>query len=87
VHPQKKVLPEYIVARLQDAFAKDKRICELDVKVTVEGNRILLRGEVTTEELKRSIGKAAQDLASGFQIENQIRVAVLTDPAGTEEVG
>jgi len=79
--------PQYIVARLKEGLAEDPRTGEQDLKFSVEGNRILVRGEVLSEERKRAADSLIRELAPGFEVENNIRVSVHSGPEGVEEVG
>lgn len=77
----------YLVGRLKDALARDPRTGEQDVKILVEGSRILLRGEAPSAEHRTATEDVIRDAAPGYQIDNQIKVAVLTEPEGSEDVG
>ncbi len=41
---------EYRVARLQEALTHDPRVLEQSLEVRVEGDRVILRGELVTPE-------------------------------------
>lgn len=77
----------YIAAHVKAALSRDERTGEQDIAVLVEGTRIILRGEVGSQERRQAIEDVARDAAPGHQIQNQIAVAVLKGPEGTESVG
>lgn len=77
---------EYLVGRLREALAEDPRTGEQDIKISVEGNRILLRGEASTEEHRRAIERVVYDIAPGYQVNNQTKVPLLSEAEGAEEV-
>jgi osmotically-inducible protein OsmY len=41
---------EYRLARLQEALTHDPRVLEQSLEVRVEGDRVILRGELVTQE-------------------------------------
>ncbi|MBI3542232.1 MAG: nucleotidyltransferase [Deltaproteobacteria bacterium] len=78
---------QYVAARVREAMARDPRGGDQDIKILVEGNRLLLRGEVTSDEHRRALEAVARDAAGGYRVESQLKVAVLSRPEGAEEVG
>lgn len=77
----------YLVARIREALAQDARTGDQDLRVTIEGSRLLLRGEVVSEEHKRDVEQVVRECAPGHQISNQLSVSVLSEPSGSEDVG
>ena len=85
--PRNRVPEQYLAAQIKDALVCDPRTGDQEVRVRVEGKRVLLRGEVVSAEHRRAIEDVVRDQAPGFQIENQLKVSVLTDPDEVEDVG
>ncbi|MBI3557980.1 MAG: nucleotidyltransferase [Deltaproteobacteria bacterium] len=85
--PSRRVPEQYLAAQIKDALVRDSRTGDQDVRVRVEGNRVLLRGEVASQEHRKAIEEVVRDQAPSYQIENQINVSVLTEPESAEEVG
>ena len=77
---------QYLVARLQEAFARDERISSLDIKVVLIGNRIHLIGDVPTEPRRHAADEIARGVAPGVQIRNELRVLALDEAHGPEEI-
>lgn len=77
----------YMVARIKEALMQDSRGGDQDIKVSVENGRVLLRGEVVSEEHRKGIEQVVRETAQGYQVENRLKVAVLEPPSGTEVVG
>lgn len=77
----------YVVARVKEALAQDPRTGEQDIKLMVDANRILLRGEMASEEHRRATEAVVREAAPGYQIDNQIKVPQLPGPEGVEDVG
>ncbi len=81
-------MPEqYLAAQIKDALVRDPRTGDQEVRVRVEGNRVLLRGEVVSAEHRNAIEVVVRDQAPTYKVENQLTVSVLTDPETSEDVG
>jgi BON domain len=76
----------YIVAHVREALASDPRANELNVQVTVAGNRVFLTGEVTTSARRDAITTVTQELLPGFDIVNETSVASFTEPPAVENL-
>lgn len=74
------------VARLKEHLAEDSRINELDIQIEVSENRLLLRGEVLTPDRKETVMRIAREMFPESEIESQIRVSALREPAEIEEI-
>lgn len=77
----------YLPARIKDALAQDPRTGEQDIKIMVEDKRILLRGDVGTEDHKEETERVVREVAPEYQVENQIKVRDLPAPEQAEDVG
>jgi predicted nucleotidyltransferase len=76
----------YLVGRLKDALAQDQRTGDHNLKIIADQNRILVRGECTTENQRQAIEEVIKSTVPDFNIENQITVPVLPGPEGSEAV-
>jgi predicted nucleotidyltransferase len=76
----------YSIGKLRDAIARDPRTNELDVLIETADGKILLRGEVLTEERRQAASEIARECCPGHHVENQIRVTQLSDPIEAEEM-
>ncbi len=83
VNPQGDALA---VAKLREHLAQDERTNELDIQIECAEGKILLRGEVVSEDRKGAINCLTRELLPGYQVENQIRVPDYPAPDETEEV-
>lgn len=83
----KRIPDQYLIARIKNALTQDQRAGDQDIKVYVENDRVLLRGEVVSEEHRKLVEDVVRDNAKGYQIENQLKVSVLTTPESAEDVG
>ena len=77
---------QYLVARLQEALARDERVSSLDIKVVLTGNRIHLLGEVPTEQRRLAADEIARGVAAGTPVRNELRVLALDEAPGPEEI-
>jgi osmotically-inducible protein OsmY len=65
---------DYLLERLQQAFASDPRLNELELEVRSIENSIEVSGTVQTEERKRAVTEIAREIAPGRAIRNAIHV-------------
>ena len=77
---------QYLVARLQEAFARDERLSSLDIKVLLTGNRIHLIGDVPTEPRRTAADEIARRIAPGVPVRNELRVLALDEAHGAEDI-
>lgn len=77
---------QYLVARLQEAFARDERLSSLDIKVVLTGNRIHLMGEVPTELRRATADEIARDVAPGVPVRNDLQVLALDEAHAAEDI-
>lgn len=77
---------QYLVARLQEAFARDERLSSLDIKVVLTGHRIHLMGDVPTEPRRTAADEIARQVAPGVPVRNDLRVLALDEAHGAEDI-
>jgi osmotically-inducible protein OsmY len=77
---------QYLVARLQEAFARDERLSSLDIKVVLTGQRIHLMGDVPTEPRRAAADEIARRVAPGVQVRNELRVLALDEAQAPEDI-
>jgi hypothetical protein len=65
---------DYLLERLQHAFAADPRLGELELEVRADGDRIVVSGCVQTEERKRAVTEITREIAPDRPVRNEIRV-------------
>ena len=80
--------PDYLIGHIQDALAEDDRSRELGVDVAVAGPdlRVVLTGTVSTEEQRRAIGEVVAEVASGYDVVNELAVVSTDDGGPVEEL-
>lgn len=77
----------YVVPHLRECLAEDPRTAELDILIEQDGDRILLRGEVMSEERKARVEATAREKFPDFRIESQLRVLKVGGPSAAESMG
>jgi osmotically-inducible protein OsmY len=71
---------QYVVARMHEALAKDGRVNELEIDITLAGRKVFLTGEVTTAARKDAISAVAKDCLPDYEIVNEVNVTSLGAP-------
>jgi osmotically-inducible protein OsmY len=77
---------QYLVAKLQEALARDPRVGTQDIKVVFTGGRIHLIGEVPTRARREAIDAVAADTLPGVPVRNEVRVLALGDAGEPEAI-
>ena len=71
------------------ALAEDPRLGQLDVSITLRGQRALLTGHVVTHDRRRLVGEVVGEHLPGYEIDNA--TTTMEDfpepPATAEELG
>ncbi|MDQ3680784.1 MAG: BON domain-containing protein [Actinomycetota bacterium] len=75
---------EYLAQHVREALARDPRVAELGISVTVEPGEVYLSGEVTTGERRHAIVTVAREVLPGHQIRDQVTVTPLGQPDDME---
>ena len=70
----------YVIGRIREALARDGRVNELDIEVTLAGARIFLEGEVATEQRRDAITAVVAELLPEYEVVNEIDVVPLSPP-------
>lgn len=76
----------YFIGHIHDAIATDPRTAALDCRISVQGNKVLVKGEARTIEQRKAIEEVIRDFAIGFDVDNQMRITHLSAPNAVEEV-
>ena len=75
----------YVIGRIREALARDGRVNELDIDVTLAGSRIFLEGEVATEQRRDSVTAVVGELFPEYEVVNEIDIVPLA-PAEPEQL-
>jgi hypothetical protein len=86
IEPEGLDAPQYRAARLRRALAEDSRTAELGVRVTVRGDRVLMSGQVASEQRRAELYRVLHEVAPDLEVYNDVRVVCADEPTGREEL-
>jgi osmotically-inducible protein OsmY len=70
----------YIAGQIEQALAVDSRTHELGVRAGVDGEAVVLHGEVASEERRRLVAEVAAEAAPEMAIRNEVQVTDVRPP-------
>lgn len=70
----------YVAGQIERALHGDPRTHELGVRVEVDGDDLVLHGQVTSQERRRLVARVADEQAPGLSIRNEVRVTEVPPP-------
>jgi osmotically-inducible protein OsmY len=70
----------YIAGQVQRALTQDQRTNELGVHVEVNGDIVVLRGEVAGVQRRRMVAEVAAETVPGLAIRNEVSVTEVLPP-------
>ena len=78
-----------LTERARRALADDPRLGQLDVCITLRGQRALLTGHVVTEDRRRLVAEVVAEHLPGYEIDNATTTIdhLPEPPATAEELG
>ncbi|HTU75406.1 MAG TPA: BON domain-containing protein [Trebonia sp.] len=74
----------YIEGRIKRALAEDPRTHELGVLAEIEGDTVVLRGEVAGAERRLLVAEVAATAAPGLIVRNEVSVTEVFPPQEEE---
>lgn len=78
--------PEYLVERVRDALAKDRRVGELELDIEVQEGRVVVGGAVLTRQQQASVPLVLRDAFPDLEVENRTEVVSREEPRGAERL-
>ncbi|HUQ00593.1 MAG TPA: BON domain-containing protein [Aeromicrobium sp.] len=72
--------------RLEQAIANDVRTNELGIRVEVIDRRVILRGEVASEDRRAAVVAVAREQIPSAQIVDELRLSDAADPPKRSEI-
>jgi hypothetical protein len=73
----------YVAVRIKRALAEDPRTHELGVRADIEGDAVVLRGEVAGAERRLLVAEVAATAAPGLVVRNEVSVTEVFPPEET----
>lgn len=77
---------DYLLEHLVQSLAEDERTAQQDLKILLEGSRIVVRGECQTEERRAAVLDLIRRLAPHHEIQSQLQVMVVDRPLSAEAI-
>jgi osmotically-inducible protein OsmY len=77
---------QYVLEHVREAIAQDERLGELHVHVTRVGDRIVITGDVATEERRRTLAEVVGRVCPGCEVANQASVEPLPEAPKVERL-
>jgi hypothetical protein len=71
---------EYDAQRVREELARDERVGELGIEVTISGDHAFLRGKVSNTERKQVIADVAQELLPECTVVNEVTIIEMDEP-------
>lgn len=76
----------YVVQKVRQALAHDGRTNELDLTVSVSGEKVFITGTVPTEERREAIGVVARETLPEHDVHNQVSLYETAEPTDGEDL-
>jgi osmotically-inducible protein OsmY len=70
----------YIAGQVERALTQDQRTNELGVHVEVNGDIVVLRGEVAGVQRRRMVAEVAAEAVPGLAIRNEVSITEVLPP-------
>ena len=70
----------YVTGQVERALAEDPRTHELGVRAEVDGDAVILHGEVAGEERRRLVGEVAAQEVPELTVRNEVTVTEVLPP-------
>lgn len=77
---------EYVAAHVHEALARDPRVNEPELQVSIVKGRVLVTGVVPTDERRAAVTDVVQERCPDLEVENRTTVARFPDAGGTERL-
>ncbi|HEX2052544.1 MAG TPA: BON domain-containing protein [Actinomycetota bacterium] len=71
---------DYDAERLREELARDERVSELGIEVTISSGKAFLHGKVPTPERREAVAEVAQRLLPHCTVVNEVMVTKLSSP-------
>jgi len=77
---------EYVAAHVQEALARDPRVNEPELGVTVVKGRVVINGNVPTDERRKAVTEVVRECCPDLDVENRTTVGHFPQADGMETV-
>jgi len=77
---------QYVAAHVQEALARDQRVNEPELGVTVVKGRVVVSGHVPSEQRREAVTQVVHECCPDLEVENRTTVARFPEADGVETV-
>jgi osmotically-inducible protein OsmY len=77
---------EYLVEHVRGALAQDSRLNELHLQVSIAGRKVIVCGEVGTEERRGAVAEVVHDILPDYEVSNQATVTQTPEAPKVEQL-
>ncbi len=77
---------EYVAAHVHEALARDPRVNEPELQVSIVKDRVLVTGVVPTDVRRDAVTDVVRECCPGLEVENRTTVARFPDAGSTEQL-
>jgi hypothetical protein len=77
---------QYVAAHVQEALARDQRVNEPELGVTVVKGRVVISGLVPSEQRREAVTQVVHECCPDLEVENRTTVARFPEADGVETV-
>ena len=78
--------PAYLASHLQELLARDDRVHEPELDVTIDGDRVVVTGVAPTEERRAAVDAVIAEACPEHEVINQVTIADYDPPEGGERI-
>ena len=78
--------PQYVEAHVQEALARDQRVNEPELGVTVVKGRVVVSGNVPSEQRREAVTEVVHECCPDLEVENRTTVGRFPEADGVETV-
>lgn len=76
----------YVAERVRHALAHDPRTNELDVRISIVGDKVFVAGTVATQERREAATDVVEQAMPGYAVHNELTVNDFPVPSEIEEL-
>ena len=77
---------QYVEAHVQEALARDQRVNEPELGVTVVEGRVVVFGNVPSEQRREAVTEVVRECCPDLEVENRTTVGRFPEADGVETV-
>ena len=84
--PEPREPDQYLIAHVHDALARDPRLNEFDVDISLRGDEVFVSGVVATDERQQAVSEVVAEVLPQYRVHNEVSVMNYSEPDGQERL-